>query len=138
MSDEKSDAAGAGPALGIGLTPDATAFGRLFVTARWARWSAEIAADAALPETLEEPDGNGVVVSAMGEVGELSPRGPGVESPFAARRKSKTPRANSLDVLRKPSGRPGFRKRKKLPESNPLRYNSLFLDFRNLLADNGL
>ena len=59
-------AVGAGPALGIGLTPDATAFGRLFVTARWARLSAEIAADAALPETIEEPDGNGVVVNAMG------------------------------------------------------------------------
>lgn len=57
---------GAGPAVGIGMTPQATAFGRLFVAARVGGWSAEIAADAALPATLNEPDGTGVVVHAVG------------------------------------------------------------------------
>ena len=59
-------AVGAGPALGIGMTPDATAFGRLFVAARFGALSAELAADAALPVTLHEPDGTGVVVNALG------------------------------------------------------------------------
>jgi hypothetical protein len=59
-------AVGAGPAVGIGMTPDATAFGRLFVVARVRRLSAEIAADAALPSTQGEPDGTGVVVNALG------------------------------------------------------------------------
>jgi hypothetical protein len=59
-------AVGAGPAVGIGMTPDATAFGRLFVVARVRGLSAEIAADAALPTTVGEPDGTGVVVNALG------------------------------------------------------------------------
>ena len=59
-------AVGAGPALGMGMTPDATAFGRLFVVARLSRFSAELAADASLPATLREPDGNGVTVNAVG------------------------------------------------------------------------
>jgi len=59
-------AVGAGPALGTGLTPEATAIGRLFVTARIARFSGEIGADAALPVTLREPDGTGVAVRALG------------------------------------------------------------------------
>ena len=59
-------AVGAGPALGIGMTPNATAFGRLFVAARFSPFSAELAADASLPATLREPDGNGVMVNAMG------------------------------------------------------------------------
>ena len=59
-------AVGVGPAVGVGMTPDATAFGRLFVVARLRRLSAEIGADAALPVTLREPDGTGVVVNAMG------------------------------------------------------------------------
>jgi hypothetical protein len=59
-------AVGAGPAVGVGMTPEATAFGRLFVVARFGRLSAEIAADAALPATQREPDGSGVVVNAMG------------------------------------------------------------------------
>ena len=59
-------AVGAGPAVGMGMTPDATALGRLFVTARFAGFSAEIAADAALPATQREPDGTGVVVEALG------------------------------------------------------------------------
>ena len=59
-------AVGAGPALGIGMTPEPTAFGRLFITARFGRLSAEIAADAALPVTQHEPDGTGVAVNALG------------------------------------------------------------------------
>ena len=59
-------AVGAGPALGIGMTPEATAFGRLFIDARFGRLSAEIAADAALPVTQHEPDGTGVAVNALG------------------------------------------------------------------------
>jgi hypothetical protein len=59
-------AVGAGPAVGVGMTPEATAFGRLFIVARFRRFSAEIAADAALPSTLAEPDGTGVVVNALG------------------------------------------------------------------------
>jgi len=59
-------AVGAGPAVGIGMTPDATAFGRLFVALRLGGLSAEIAADAALPATQRERDGTGVVVNAVG------------------------------------------------------------------------
>ena len=59
-------AVGAGPAVGVGMAPDTTAFGRLFVVARFRRLSAELAADAALPVTLREPDGTGAVVNAMG------------------------------------------------------------------------
>ncbi len=59
-------AVGVGPAVGVGMTPGATALGRLFVVARLRRLSAEIGADAALPVTLREPDGTGVVVNAMG------------------------------------------------------------------------
>jgi hypothetical protein len=59
-------AVGAGPALGIGMTPDPTAFGRLFVAARFGGLSAELAADAALPATQREPDGTGVVLNAVG------------------------------------------------------------------------
>ena len=59
-------AVGAGPAVGLGMTPDATAFGRLFFVARLRRLSAEIGADAALPVTQREPDGTGVVVNATG------------------------------------------------------------------------
>jgi hypothetical protein len=59
-------AVGAGPAVAIGMTPDATAFGRLFVVARLRRLSGEIAGDAALPTTLEYRDGTGVAVNALG------------------------------------------------------------------------
>jgi hypothetical protein len=59
-------AVGAGPAVGLGMTPGATGFGRLFVAARFRELSAEIAADAALPVTLLEPDGTGVAVNAVG------------------------------------------------------------------------
>jgi hypothetical protein len=59
-------AVGAGPAVGIGMTPGAAAFGRLFVAARVGRLSGEIAADAALPATHREWDGAGIVVTAMG------------------------------------------------------------------------
>jgi hypothetical protein len=59
-------AVGAGPAVGIAMTPEATAFGRLFVVASGRRFSAEIAGDAALASTLRESDGTGIVVTAMG------------------------------------------------------------------------
>ena len=59
-------AVGAGPAVGMGMTPGATAFGRLFVVARLPRVSAEIAADAGLPVTQREPDGTAVAVTALG------------------------------------------------------------------------
>jgi hypothetical protein len=59
-------AIGAGPAVGVGMAPEAAAFGRLFFVARVRQLSAEIAADAALPVTLREPDGSGVVVNAVG------------------------------------------------------------------------
>jgi hypothetical protein len=59
-------AVGAGPAVAMGMTPDVTAFGRLFVVARLRRLSGEIAADAALPTTLDYRDGTGVVVNALG------------------------------------------------------------------------
>ena len=59
-------AVGAGPAVGLGMTPGATAFGRLFVVARLRRLSGELAADAALPVTQHNPDGPGVDVDALG------------------------------------------------------------------------
>jgi hypothetical protein len=59
-------AVGVGPAVGIGMAPEATPFGRLFVAARVGGLSAEIAGDAALPVTQREWDGSGVVVTAMG------------------------------------------------------------------------
>jgi len=58
---------GAGPVAAIGMMPAAVSpFGRLFVAARLDRWSAELAADAAWPGRLREPDGAGVAVSALG------------------------------------------------------------------------
>jgi hypothetical protein len=95
-------AVGAGPAVGMGLTPDATAIGRLFVTARIAGFSAEIGADAALPATLREPDGTAVEIQALGasaagcahvslasacvlgRIGWLRGEGTGVASPSAS------------------------------------------------------
>ena len=59
-------AVGAGPSVGLGMTPDATAFGRLFVVARVRGVSAELAADAALPVKLRGWDGTGVDVNALG------------------------------------------------------------------------
>jgi hypothetical protein len=59
-------AVGAGPAVGLGLTPDAAAFGRLFVAARFRHVSVEVAGDAAVPVTQSEPDGTGVVLHALG------------------------------------------------------------------------
>jgi hypothetical protein len=95
-------AVGAGPAVGLGLAPAATALGRLFVVGRFERFSAEIAADAALPVTQQEPDGSGAVVSAMGSsaagcahvsvmaacllgrLGWIHARGMGVDAPSAS------------------------------------------------------
>ncbi|HMF40061.1 MAG TPA: hypothetical protein VKQ32_05185 [Polyangia bacterium] len=59
-------AVGAGPAASIGMTPEPTAVGRLFVAVRFRRLSAEVAADAALPTAQHEPDGTGVDVNALG------------------------------------------------------------------------
>jgi hypothetical protein len=59
-------ALGVGPAVGFGMTPEATGFGRLFVVARFRRMSAEIAADASLPSMRRESDGAGFVVGAFG------------------------------------------------------------------------
>lgn len=58
--------AGAGPVVGAGMTPALSGSGRLFVAARLDRWSAEVAGDAAWPDTQSEPDGSGVVVNALG------------------------------------------------------------------------
>jgi hypothetical protein len=57
---------GLGPAIGVGMMPHATGFGRLFVAARFHRFSAEIAGDTALPVTLTWPDDSAVVVNALG------------------------------------------------------------------------
>ena len=59
-------AIGMGPAVGLAVAPSPTAVGRLFLVARVGRFSAEVAGDAALPVTLREPDGSGVVVSSFG------------------------------------------------------------------------
>ena len=59
-------AIGMGPAVGLAVGPSPTAVGRLFLVARTGRFSAEVAGDAALPVTLREPDGSGVVVSSFG------------------------------------------------------------------------
>jgi hypothetical protein len=95
-------AVGAGPAVGMGMAPAATALGRLFVVGRYRRLSAEIAADAALPVTQREPDGSGAVVTAtgataagcghqsilaacvLGRVGWIHARGMGVDAPSAS------------------------------------------------------
>jgi hypothetical protein len=84
------------------MTPDATAFGRLFVVARFRGLSAELAADAALPNTLRGWDGAGVEVNAvgssaagcahvsfasaclLGRLGWLRARGIGVDAPLTS------------------------------------------------------
>lgn|SRR6185312_129799 len=50
---------GLGPALAIGVLPQSTALGRIFVSGRTARFSLEIALDAALPSEQHEVDGSG-------------------------------------------------------------------------------
>jgi hypothetical protein len=50
---------GLGPALGVGLTPQPTGVGRLFVAGRAEQVSLELAVDAALPSTQHETDGSG-------------------------------------------------------------------------------
>ena len=95
-------AVGAGPAVGVGIAPAATALGRLFVAGRFKRLSVEVGADAALPVTQREPDGSGAVVSAMGasaagcahvsfvgacllgRIGWIHARGTGVDAPNAS------------------------------------------------------
>ena len=50
---------GLGPALAVGLAPEATGLARLFVSGRRERFSLEVAADAALPAMRQEVDGSG-------------------------------------------------------------------------------
>jgi hypothetical protein len=50
---------GLGPALAIGLLPRSAAVGRMFVSGRVARFSLEIAIDAALPSEQQQVDGSG-------------------------------------------------------------------------------
>jgi len=57
---------GLGPAVGVGMLPHPAGFGRLFVAARFHRFSAELAGDAALSTTLTEPDDSAVVLNARG------------------------------------------------------------------------
>lgn len=57
---------GMGPAVGLALAPGPTAVGRLSLGARVRSFSVEIAGDAAVPVTMHEPDGSGVVVSSIG------------------------------------------------------------------------
>lgn len=59
-------AVGAGPAVGVGLTPEAAAFGRMFLLGRLRMFSAEVAADASIPVHQVEPDGTGVRMTALG------------------------------------------------------------------------
>jgi hypothetical protein len=50
---------GVGPALALGLAPQATALGRIFVSGRLRSFSVELAADAAWPATRSEGTGAG-------------------------------------------------------------------------------
>jgi hypothetical protein len=50
---------GLGPALALGMAPEATGIGRLFVSGRRAWFSLELAADAAWPATQHAADGSG-------------------------------------------------------------------------------
>jgi hypothetical protein len=59
-------AIGLGPAVAAGLMPDATAFGRMFISARFHRFSAEIAEDAGLPATVIQKGGGTVRLTPLG------------------------------------------------------------------------
>jgi hypothetical protein len=50
---------GIGPSVAVGLTPQATGLGRLFVTGAVGRFSLELAGDAALPVTQREAGSTG-------------------------------------------------------------------------------
>jgi hypothetical protein len=50
---------GLGPAVALGLAPETTGLARLFVSGRRARFSLEVAVDAALPATRQAVDGSG-------------------------------------------------------------------------------
>jgi hypothetical protein len=91
--------AGLGPALGLGLGPQAMGVGRIFVSGRAARFSLELGVDGGTPARLEEPDGSGFSLSrfaattaacghvgafaacATGLLGLLQARGFGVDLP---------------------------------------------------------
>jgi hypothetical protein len=95
-------AVGVGPALAFGLTPAATAAGRLFVDWRYGAVSAALAADVALPGTLRARDDSGIRVNAwgysaagcahrsligacvLGRLGWLRARGFGVDAPLTS------------------------------------------------------
>jgi hypothetical protein len=49
---------GLGPALALGLAPEATGIGRLFVDGRVSWFSLELSADAALPTSRQQTDGS--------------------------------------------------------------------------------
>jgi hypothetical protein len=90
---------GAGPALALGLAPQAATVGRLFLAARFGQLSAEVAADRVLSVTQSQPDGSAIVVGAdglslaacghasllsmclLGRRGWLRARGTGVDEP---------------------------------------------------------
>lgn len=90
---------GAGPALALGLAPQAATVGRVFLSVRFGRLSAEAAADRALSVTQSQPDGSAIVVGAdglslaacghasllsmclLGRRGWLRARGTGVDEP---------------------------------------------------------
>jgi hypothetical protein len=92
---------GLGPSLAVGLGPQPTALGRLFVAGRLAWASLEIAVDAALPTTRHEVDGSGfsldryaataaacgharaLAACLLGTLGVLQARGFGVDAPSA-------------------------------------------------------
>lgn len=95
-------AVGIGPALALGLSPEATGAGRLFVDLRYGKLSAALAADIELPVTQRARDASGVRMNAwgysaagcahlslvgaclLGRVGWLRARGFGVDAPLTS------------------------------------------------------
>jgi hypothetical protein len=90
---------GLGPALGLGIAPQATGLGRIFVDGRVGRFSLELALDAALPTTQHVSEGSAfsldrfaggaaacgharaLAACATATVGVLRARGTGVDVP---------------------------------------------------------
>jgi hypothetical protein len=90
---------GLGPALALGLAPEPTGLGRIFVDGRVGRFSLELALDAALPTTQHEVNGSAFSLDrfaggaaacghasvfaacATATVGVLRARGTGVDAP---------------------------------------------------------
>jgi len=65
-SDRLRLAIGLGPAIAAGILPGPAALGRLFVSARFGHFSAELAQDAALPTTVTQQRGAAVDLNALG------------------------------------------------------------------------